>query len=559
MRKILENEDDNAAVQEAMFVSGVTETDLACSAWNDPVFAVWFMPFAQADVLYHGIRASEFFVECGQFAKTHKKAMGQVGDKASVLLTSTNALKWFESLEFPSLPGNAKYKATSWQVEKAKKYLASRHNRLLAERLNDAERVRDEGDGARADMIATEARRRFGEFRDTRTPCRRVLDDLDAIVALGDDNPPSFTVDGELGRLLNHRLKGDNLGVILANQKIGKTTALVSLATIASRQVPTLFVTAGDETELKINGRVMTNVGFGVVEPEHAGRFAMPVPDCAHNAMGTCPIGMSGEPRLEKDWKVLLECGALPEQLADGSFEGSRTVTGKLYQPCCRCFPTDEHTPEAKQKRRNWRSAVWWRTESFDLMDKNAMRMAKQNFVTGSRGGLWVAEYPAGKLTVDDLEERLESLDRTENVVPQVVILDYFDLLKQPSGRATDKDHDGMRMNWEALRSISFRKNILIITATQTNRAGGSVETHTIDTIGRCAKSADNCTWMLTLNQTIMERRAKVMRASVLFARAGKFDPEHQALCYQWHEIQDSFAFSTPIFCKTKQENFKRQ
>ena len=73
-------------------------------------------------------------------------------------------------------------------------------------------------------------------------------------------------------------------------------------------------------------------------------------------------------------------------------------------------------------------------------------------------------------------------------------------------------------------------------------------------TIGRCAKAADNCTWMITLNQTMQERRAKVMRTSLLFAREGEFDPEHQALCCQWHEIQDGFPFSMPVFCKIKND-----
>ena len=52
----------------------------------------------------------------------------------------------------------------------------------------------------------------------------------------------------------------------------------------------------------------------------------------------------------------------------------------------------------------------------------------------------------------------------------------------------------------------------------------------------------------------IAERRAKVKRVSILFAREGAFDPEHQALCCQWQEVQDGFAFSMPIFCKTKTE-----
>lgn len=529
------------------------ENDLACSAWHDKNFAVWFMPFAKGDVLFNGARGEAFFNECGAFAKEHKLAIGSTGDDPKRVLRNESAFEWYASLHFPELPGGQLHKPTTWQIDKARKYLTSRHNILLSEKLADAEAIREKGDGVRADMIAAEARRRFTAFNDSSVSCTRAMSDIDALLGLAESNPPLFIIEGEKGRLLNQRLKGDNLGVILANQKIGKTSDLVALATTAGKQVPTLFISAGDETKIKIDGRVYTNLSCHVTQPEFAGKFAMPIPDCAHNANGTCPIGKSGEPRAIKCWKTLIGDGATPEELCEGSFEGSRTVSGKVYQPCCRCFPMNDGSKEDFENRRRWKSAVWWRMEEFTLGDRKNMIDTKNRFEIDSfGGGLRVAAYAAGTLSVDMIEEKLDALDRTENFVPQVVVIDYFDILMQEIFRDSDKDHDGMRRNWEKLRAICFNRGILIITAIQTNRDDPDIETHTVKTIGRCAKAADNCTWMATLNQTIAERRAKVMRTSILFAREGKFDPEQQALSYLWLEVQDSLAFSAPIFCKTK-------
>lgn len=529
------------------------ENDLACSAWHDKNFAVWFMPFAKGDVLFNGARGEAFFAECGAFAKAHKTSIGSTGDDAKRVLRNESAYEWYTSLHFPELPGGQLHKPTTWQIDKARKYLTSRHNILLSEKLADAEAIREKGDGVRADMIAAEARRRFTAFNDSSVSCTRAMSDIDALLGLAESNPPLFIIEGEKGRLLNQRLKGDNLGVILANQKIGKTSDLVALATTAGKQVPTLFISAGDETKIKIDGRVYTNLSCHVTQPEFAGKFAMPIPDCAHNANGTCPIGKSGEPRAIKCWKTLIGDGATPEELCEGSFEGSRTVSGKVYQPCCRCFPMNDGSKEDFENRRRWKSAVWWRMEEFTLGDRKNMIDTKNRFEIDSfGGGLRVAAYAAGTLSVDMIEEKLDALDRTENFVPQVVVIDYFDILMQEIFRDSDKDHDGMRRNWEKLRAICFNRGILIITAIQTNRDDPDIETHTVKTIGRCAKAADNCTWMATLNQTIAERRAKVMRTSILFAREGKFDPEQQALSYLWLEVQDSLAFSAPIFCKTK-------
>lgn len=530
------------------------ENDLARSAWFDKAFAVWFAPFAKRSVLFNGARGEDFFRQCGEFAKAHRTAPGECQDNPALMLTPI-ALDWFRSMSFDPLPGGRPCKPTSWQMEKARKYLASRHNTLLAEQLADAERIRQDGDNVRADRLATEARKAFSTFTDAAVNCRRAMDDIDSLIALAESNPPLFTIDGEAGRMLNPRLKPDNLGILLGDQKIGKTTDLVSLAVLSARSVPTLFVSTGDETQIKIDARVATNLACLATQPELAGTFAVPVPDCAHNANGTCPINMSGEPRQVKDWKCLIADGAKPADLADGSADGSRTVSGILYQPCCRCFPKNDGTKEDAERRKRWRSAVWWRTLDIGLHNRASLLDTRARFEMSSiGGGLRTAAYRAGELTVEGLLDLLDTLDRTENFVPRVIILDYADLMKQDAGRDTDKDHDGMRRIWEGLRGITSTLQILLITATQTNGESDGAETMTRRMIGRSKKAGDNCTWLATLNQTVAERRAKVKRLSMLFAREGSFDPEHQALCCQWQEVQDGFAFSMPVFCKIKNE-----
>lgn len=527
----------------------VIEVDLARSAWHDPVFAVWFSKFAKAEILFNGPRGEHFFRDCGEFARQHKAAAATAGDAPEQILTSAGAVEWFRSMSFLPLPGGRSHKPTSWQIEKARKYLSSRHNELLAEKLAEAEEIRANGDAARADRLAFLARQQFGSFSDSIVPCNKALSDIDALVGLAESTPPLFRLSGEMGRLLNHRLKPDNLGVILGDPKIGKTTDLVTLAIEASRYSPTLLIGTGDESELKYNARIITNLSGGVTQPEFAGRYGMPIPDCAHNAAGTCPLKLGGEPRQTKDWRVLIENGATPLELADGTFEGSATISGAQYQPCTRCYPQNDGTAEDRERRRHWKSAVWWRPHEFSLLSRDAILATRLQF-EATHAELRVAAYPSDTLTVDGIVELLETLDRTEGFVPRVIVLDYADLMKQEHGRDTDKDHDGLRRIWQQLRALTTKYKILLITATQTNRAGDGIKTHTRRTIGRSSKSADNCTWFLTLNQTAQERRACVMRASMLYGREGKYDPEHQALCCQWHEIQDGFPFSMPIFCK---------
>ncbi len=533
------------------------EYDLARSAWFDSQFALWFADHASADVLVSGAAGAEFFRICGEFSRKYKAAPADSGDKASDILTDKAALRWFETVDMPKLPGKATHKPTAWQMEKSRKYLRSRNNILLAEVLMEAERVAAGGDQERADRMAVDARRKFRDFSDAIITCNPAMHDEDAIISLAESVEPYFALDGELGRMLNSRLKPDNFGVILANPKMGKTTFLVNLAVAASYNVPTLLISTGDETELKLNARIATNLSWCVTQPEYAGDFAVPVPDCMHNAQGTCPIGQGGEPRKGKNWKQLIDDGHTPEDLAEGCVDQARTVTGKVYQPCCRCFPKIGYTPEDieqdKVNRRHWKSAIWWKMRRVNLIDRRRLRATKLKYnIETANGGLKIMSFGSDKLSVPDLEKILEDLDRRDNFVPSVIIIDYADIMKQEVGRYTDKDYDGMRKIFEGLSNLRTTLGNLIITATQTNRTGDEVETHTIKTVGRTAKGIDNCTWFLTLNQTNTEDRAKVMRASMLYAREGRNDSERQALCCQWYEVQDAFAYSMPIFCKIK-------
>jgi len=126
-------------------------------------------------VLFNGARGEDFFRQCGEFAKAHRTAPGECQDNPALMLTPI-ALDWFRAMTFTPLPGGRPCKPTSWQMEKARKYLASRHNTLLAEQLADAERIRQDGDGVRADRLATEARKAFSSFTDAAANCRRVMD-----------------------------------------------------------------------------------------------------------------------------------------------------------------------------------------------------------------------------------------------------------------------------------------------------------------------------------------------------------------------------------------------
>lgn len=128
---------------------------------------------------------------------------------------------------------------------------------------------------------------------------------------------------------------------------------------------------------------------------------------------------------------------------------------------------------------------------------------------------LVVKQFPTGQLTIPMLEAYLDQLERVKNFVPDMIVLDYADLMKL--------DVSNMRASlgqlYKDLRGIAVERNCAMVTATQTNREGSDVgvitERHVAEDFSKIA-IADN---IISLNQTEAERSLGLMRGFVVKAR----------------------------------------
>lgn len=83
------------------------------------------------------------------------------------------------------------------------------------------------------------------------------------------------------------------------------------------------------------------------------------------------------------------------------------------------------------------------------------------------RGKLKVQWFPTGSLTVQGLQSYLDKLEKTENFKPDLVLLDYADLMFT--------DEKNLRIStgrlYRDLRGLAGTRNFALVTATQGNRA----------------------------------------------------------------------------------------
>ena len=88
-----------------------------------------------------------------------------------------------------------------------------------------------------------------------------------------------------------------------------------------------------------------------------------------------------------------------------------------------------------------------------------------------SYGRLFIREFPTATENVMNISSLIDDLKLKENFMPEVVIVDYINLML--SMRVTDgKSYTIIKYIAEELRGLAIERNIAVLTATQLNREG---------------------------------------------------------------------------------------
>ena len=116
--------------------------------------------------------------------------------------------------------------------------------------------------------------------------------------------------------------------------------------------------------------------------------------------------------------------------------------------------------------------AIYSKTNIIDINGKpksviNKVKQSKKNF----GGDIVIQEFPSKSMTVDDIEEYLTYLKETEKFMPNVVFLDYIDLLKPDSTISKSaKTHEKLADIYAKAVGLQQKMGITFITASQTNK-----------------------------------------------------------------------------------------
>lgn len=141
------------------------------------------------------------------------------------------------------------------------------------------------------------------------------------------------------------------------------------------------------------------------------------------------------------------------------------------------------------------------------LIIENAQRIDKLG------GELIIQEYRAHKATVHTLEANLKMLERNTGFVPDVIFIDYADLLK--STEKFENKRDSLTYIYESIRNLAVETGVPVWTASQTNKGGINVKEFNIDVMGESMGKANTADVVIGVGRTNEDKQANPPTATI--------------------------------------------
>ena len=157
------------------------------------------------------------------------------------------------------------------------------------------------------------------------------------------------------------------------------------------------------------------------------------------------------------------------------------------------------------------------KSTSAQLKVQERLSIFRTNFPDGK---LVIKEFPTGTATVNTLRALLVQLRNYEEFVPDVIIVDYLELMRPT--RENQHEYIAQQRIAEELRGLAMENKALLWTATQTNRLGRTVKIITDAELGDSYGKIRTCDFAISLNQNEQEFDEGSMRAYVVKSRNGR-------------------------------------
>ena len=375
---------------------------------------------------------------------------------------------------------------TAWYIDKAEKYATKRALEISignVQFLLEKDQVDD----------AVDTYLKFKKAEKPKYEFENPFDDKTTLETMETVENPLFRFAGPLGDFLGDFDRGWCVGVS-AGFKKGKS----------------LFM---DELLLEAMTRRLKVVAFNVEIPKprwyqrlykhivsghgEGGPFPFPCFDCKRNQDNTCDLPM------RTNHIRLLELEKKPEF----------NVSLK-YRPCTECRFRDN---------REYIEESWFETIERPGFDTYTVVDQMKSFFFHYGQFIRTKSYPRFSVGMKAINRDLDLLAEKEGFIPDVIIIDYLDVLRSDEGLLGPDKHDHL---WMQIAGMAEERYALTVTGTQINKTGQTAETQSIEHSAQWVGKFGHVDVMCSLNQTSDEKKAGRMRVGKLAHRHDEFNPE---------------------------------
>lgn len=325
---------------------------------------------------------------------------------------------------------------------------------------------------------------------------------------------PLFEYPGPFGHMINADLYRGAFLAFMGHEKIGKTWNLMEMAFRSAQQgCHTAMIQCGDMTDKQQMNRMAIRVVGKSNRLKYCGNVLIPIYDCFRNQNGTCELThRTGDVDLG-----IMKQREITEFFdnREAKFNFYRENHRNGYVPCSACRRMK------KYQRRYW-GACWYLKKRIDPYTIKELHKARDQFRARlGKTKFRLASYPAGSLSVNDIDNLMQRWMDQDGTPIDTLIIDYADLLS--SGGNDDFRH---RVNkiWVDLRGLSQKYNNLVVTATQADANAYTQEKLNMKNFSEDKRKYGHVTSFFTLNQTNIERMMGIMRIGQLLSRDEEFD-----------------------------------
>lgn len=134
-------------------------------------------------------------------------------------------------------------------------------------------------------------------------------------------------------------------------------------------------------------------------------------------------------------------------------------------------------------------------------------------------GKLIVKEYPTRSASIQTIKNHIDKL-RRRDFIPDVIIVDYGDLIKPENSRKDEKRHQ-LETIYEELRGLAQISECPVWTASQTNRSGLNAEVITMESISEAFNKCFVADFIFTVSRTIEDKNTNTGRIFIAKNRNG--------------------------------------